>query len=301
MTDAPPPPMRPVRIDRRSVCIRTPAKLNLFLEVTGKRPDGYHDLDMLLEAVDLCDTLTAARTDGGITLETDAPGIPTDRRNIVIRAAELFTAAAGIDAGVHFRLHKRIPPGGGLGGGSGNGVGALFALQELFGVPLEPARLHGLACALGSDVPYFLHGGLARCRGRGEIVDGLGSGSPRRFLLLIPSFALSTADVYAALIFPLTCPRSLGTMTVGSLEERLRAGEFFFNRLQEPAERLRPELGAIMRQARSAGLRAAMTGSGSCLFALLPEGFSAAQRGALDDRLAGAARVVEVSNLPPWG
>ncbi len=293
--------MCPVRDGADRVSIRTPCKLNLFLEVTGKRPDGYHDLDMIMEAIDICDTIVVARDAPGIALTTDRPDIPTDRSNIIVKAAELFFAATGIAPRARFHLEKRVPVGGGLGGGSANGIGALFALMALYDAPLPDEEQFRIACALGSDVPFFLHGGLARCRGRGEIIAPLGSGAPRRFAVLVPPFGLGTAAVYASLEFPLTSPRRLGTISSRSVEERIRSGALFFNRLEDPAVKLRPELGALMRRAREVGVDAHLTGSGACLFAVVSSDFDRSHGGLVARALEGVAEVSIAGNLPAWG
>jgi 4-diphosphocytidyl-2-C-methyl-D-erythritol kinase len=293
-------PLTPAKTGPDRVEILTPCKLNLFLEVLGKRPDGYHELDMLMEAIDLCDRIVATRGGAGIRLATNVPDIPTDRENIVVRAAELFFEACGMDPSVEFFLEKRIPAGGGLGGGSGNAIGALYALMELFDVRLSPEALFGMACALGSDVPFFLEGGLARCRGRGERIEVLGAGRPRRYVVVVPPFPLRTAQVYASLLFPLTSPRVLGTMSLERAEEGFASGELFFNRLEEPAFKLRPELAELREGALREGVSLQLTGSGSCLFGRAPEGMDRAE---LEDRLGcrhSKVAVLVASNLPPW-
>ncbi len=293
--------MQVVRRGPDAVAVRTPCKLNLFLEVVGKRADGYHDLDMIMEAIDLCDTLAVSRDSDGIVLTCDDPAVPTDRRNIIVRAAERFFEAAGFPPRARMHLRKRVPIGGGLGGGSANGIGALRALMELYAAPLPREAQFRIACALGSDVPFFLHGGLARCRGRGEIVDPLGSGAPRRYLVLVPPFGCSTAEVYSNLNFPLTSPRSVGTITPGSVEERIRNGALFFNRLEQPAADLRPELARIMRKAREVGVDAHVTGSGACLFALVPDRADDGRDALVAEALAGMVEVRIAENLPAWG
>jgi len=293
--------MQVVRRGPDTVVVRTPCKLNLFLEVIGKRADGYHELDMIMEAIDLCDTLTVARDADGIALACDDPAVPTDRRNTIVRAAERFFEAAGLPPRARMHLRKRVPIGGGLGGGSANGIGALRALMELYAAPLPREEQFRIACELGSDVPFFLYGGLARCRGRGEIIDPLGAGAPRRYLVLVPPFACSTAEVYANLNLPLTSPRSAGTMSPGSVEERIRDGMLFFNRLMKPAAGLRPEFALIMKKAREIGVDAHMTGSGACLFALASDRAGGGRDALVAEALAGMAEVRIAENLPAWG
>ncbi len=292
--------MHPVRTHRDTVEILTPAKLNLFLEVLGTRPDGFHELDMIMEAINLCDRLVVSKGGSTIQLETNVPDLPTGPENIVVRAAELFFRAAGLAPHVRCYLEKRIPVGGGLGGGSGNAVGTIYALMKLFDVYLSDNDLFAMALALGSDVPFFLRGGLARCRGRGERVDTLGAGQPRTFVLLAPSFALKTAEVYARLSFPLTSPRDLGTITLDIAEQKLRRGELLFNRLEEPAFALEPQLHEIREGARRGGVSVLLTGSGSCFFGLLQQEADVSQLAGFLECLREHVLVQLVRNLPPW-
>lgn len=293
--------MVPVPMDDATVAIRTPAKLNLFLEVVGKRPDGFHELDMIMEAIDLCDTLTFTRTKtNGITLSCQREDIPTGPENTICRAAALFFQACDIPPAVHCDLTKSIPSGGGLGGASGNAIGALFALEHLFNVTLPEDILFKMACQLGSDMPFFMKGGIARCQGRGEIVSPLGPAASRRFLLVIPSFSLSTAKVYDHLIFPLTFPKQLGNMYSKVVEDQIADGRLFFNRLEASAFSLQPQLQAIVKQAHMEGVSLTLTGSGSCLFSTVSEGAATRTFDNLKNAWPGVAKVTLVENLNAW-
>ncbi len=177
------------------------AKINLGLRILGKRPDGYHEIKTLFQSIDLYDTLTLEPSENpGIFLETtSAWTLPQGRGNLVYRAAELLFSRFGTNQGVRILLEKRIPVGAGLGGGSSDAAATLVALNKLFKLRFSDSELHELALQLGSDVPYFLVGGLCRGRGRGELLEKL----PKRFtehsfVLAMPSgaSALSTAEVY---------------------------------------------------------------------------------------------------------
>lgn len=157
------------------------AKINLFLEVVGKRPDGYHDIDSVFAEIDLADTLTVwKRTDGVIRLEVFAgdPGgghvdvseIPVDGRNLVVRAAERLRERSGVGFGLGMRLEKRIPSGAGLGGGSSNAALALRLADACWGTNAREETLREIGAELGSDVPFFFSGGVCVCGGRGERV-----------------------------------------------------------------------------------------------------------------------------------
>lgn len=165
------------RIDAGTTRVLAPAKVNLFLEVSGKRPDGYHELETAMVEIGLRDELTFRDAPGaGIALECDDPALPTDGRNLVRRAAEAILREAGDrarDLGVRVELRKRVPREAGLGGGSSDAAATLLGLDALWGLRTPKARLAELAAALGSDVPFFLDGPAALCRGRGELVEPL--------------------------------------------------------------------------------------------------------------------------------
>jgi 4-diphosphocytidyl-2-C-methyl-D-erythritol kinase len=280
--------------------IRTPSKLNLFLEVTGRRPDGFHELVMIMEAVDLCDTLVAERKGSGVSLSCNRESVPTGEDNTIIRAARLFFSVSAAGGGVHFSLEKQIPAGGGLGGASGNAIGALFALMKLFDVTLPHETLYRIACRLGSDMPFFLKGGLSECRGRGEIVKLLGCGRKRSFLLVVPPFPLSTPKVYENLTLPLTRPRLFVMITLKSIEEQISTRTLFYNRLTDSAFELEPRLKDIVVRAKDQGVSLHLTGSGSCLFGLLQQKNESALFDSISRALEGQSEVMAVHNLSPW-
>jgi 4-diphosphocytidyl-2-C-methyl-D-erythritol kinase len=236
------------------------AKLNLFLELLGRRPDGYHEIDSVFAEIDLHDTLTIEPCNA-LSLEVEGLAAPAGPENLAYRAAE------ALNARVRIRLTKRIPIGGGLGGGSSDAAAVLRALGA--GVP--PERLHGIARSLGSDVPFFLTGGTARCRGVGDLVEPLGGPKGRRFLLLVPELHMATARVYSVAGPLLTGPRRNATVFARRYLGKGKAP--YFNRLQGAAEGLEPRL----REVREKGERMfsrvfTMTGSGGAYFAPLEDG-----------------------------
>ena len=151
----------------------SPCKVNLLLNILGRRADGFHELETVMQPVDLCDRLTFERCGGAVELSCSDATLPVDSRNLVHRAATGFLQAAKISDGVRIHLEKKIPLAAGLGGGSGNAATTLLALNELFGQPLSAAKLNELAAALGSDVPFFLQGKPALATGRGEKIQPL--------------------------------------------------------------------------------------------------------------------------------
>src|SRR5512143_4155879 len=153
----------PMRLEKKSPC-----KVNLLLNILGRRADGFHELETVFYPVRVFDRISLTRSGRGIDLSCSAPGLPTDARNLVYRAAALFLVAAGIKDGVRLELEKHIPLAAGLGGGSGNAATTLLGLNELFGGPLVPEQLQRLAATLGSDVAFFLQSKPALATGRGE-------------------------------------------------------------------------------------------------------------------------------------
>jgi len=180
-----------------SVC--SPAKINLHLEVLGLRPDGFHELAMVMQTIELFDVLRLAPTaDGRIALHCDHPDLPTDGSNLIVRAAELLRSRSGLpELGVQMHLRKRIPIGAGLAGGSSNGAAALFGLNALWGLGYSPGELEAMAAELGSDMPYCLAGGTQLCFGRGERLEPLPAAQPMAVLLLKhPAASVSTPWAY---------------------------------------------------------------------------------------------------------
>jgi len=154
-----------------SLRLKSPCKVNLLLNILGKRPDGFHELETIMQPVNFCDDLAFERGGQGLQLTCSDPGLPVDSSNLVHRAAVAFLTAAKISDGVKIHLEKRIPMAAGLGGGSGNAATTLRGLNDLFGSPLGTAKLGELAASLGSDINFFLQDKPALANGRGENVE----------------------------------------------------------------------------------------------------------------------------------
>ena len=187
------------RARRRTVTVRAHAKINLDLRLLGLRADGFHEVRTLLEPLDLHDTLVCEHRPGPFVLECDVPGVPLDETNLIWRAAQALWSADRREGDVRdtvVRVTKRIPMQAGLGGGSADAAAALTALAALWGVDLAPEPLPSLAGRLGSDVPYFLDGGVALGVGRGEQLYPLPDLPAHAVLLLVPPFGVSTRDAY---------------------------------------------------------------------------------------------------------
>ena len=255
----------------------SPCKVNLLLNILGKRPDGFHELETIMHPVALCDELSFTATPAGIELTCSDPYLPTDTSNLVHRAAQAFLEKSGRPDGVRMHLEKHIPMAAGLGGGSGNAATTLLALNELFGQPLTPEALHEIAAALGSDIPFFLQTGPALASGRGELIQPL---APFRALqgcalvLVHPGFGIATAWAYKELArFPAALNGEPGraAQLAGLLEsgDLRQAGREFYNSLEAPALEKYPWLAVLQDFLRENGaLVALMSGSGSTTFAI---------------------------------
>ena len=264
-----------LRLERSSGC-----KVNLLLNILGRRADGFHELETVMQPVPLHDRLVFARQGSGVELTCSDARLPVDGANLVHRAATSFLHAAGSTEGVQIHLEKRVPLAAGLGGGSGNAATTLLALNDLFGQPLAAPQLAEIAAALGSDIPYFLQNGPALATGRGEQIQPLAAFPALRgatLLLIHPGFGISTPWAYQQLArFPQALAGTPGRaqQLVELLQDPdlVRAGEQFYNALEAPALDKYPILALYQEFLRAQGAAATlMSGSGSTTFALFAE------------------------------
>jgi 4-diphosphocytidyl-2-C-methyl-D-erythritol kinase len=265
---------------------QAPAKLNLFLEVLGKRADNYHEIDMCVCPIEWHDTLWFRPANGGevrfhcrwatVLPDNFSPGdLPTGPENLVCKALELLQRRTGSRYGAEVRLVKRIPSGAGLGGASSDAAAALRLANWAWGLHIPKHELQRLAAEIGSDVPLFFADGLAHCRGRGEQVTPLGY-LPLHVVVVRPPMSLATAQMYRQLSLPHR-PRSaepmLRALEAGRVEE---VGKLLFNRFQSLACRLSPWVERLEREfARLDLLGHAMTGSGTAYFGLCRSAYHA--------------------------
>jgi len=261
-----------VRTIAGGVEVLAPAKLNLYLEVLARRPDGYHEIESLMVTVNLYDTLTVTELDSGaIVLECDDPSLPTGGENLVVKAAERLKAATGCPRGARITLQKVIPAQAGLAGGSSDAAATLVALDRIWNLETPAPSLDAVAAEIGSDVAFFLHGPAAMCRGRGERVEAMTLAQPLHFVLVAPHVGLSTADVYRNLR-PAETPRPIEPVLESLAHGGPAAlGRSLFNRLQPVAETLRPELVRVRDALANLDPPLAgsvMSGSGSAYFGL---------------------------------
>ena len=261
-----------------------PAKLNLLLAVTGRRPDGFHELVSVVAPVEFGDTLTVEPA-GEFSLTCDDSAVPADGTNLVLKTAQAFRAATGWRGGARFSLVKRIPVGAGLGGGSSDAAAALTALNGLAGGVLAPAALAQVAAEVGSDCALFLPGGPVVMRGRGDRVERLREPAAtrlrgRRVLIFKPGFAVATPWAYAQV----AARSRRGYRPGAEAEARVAAyvhavgtgtagDELLFNDLERVVFAKFVALPVLLEQMRRQfGLAPRLSGSGSACFALLPAG-----------------------------
>ncbi len=286
------PARRAAPVAPRSVTIEARAKLNLGLAVGPVRADGFHELVTIFQSVSLSDTLTVRRTRSGFSLRVRhehaavrgrlarvaETAVPAGAGNLVLRAARLLAERFGIESGAEFELVKRIPARAGLGGGSADAAAALAGLAAVHGIPLSREQRITLGAELGSDVPFATIGGTALGRGRGERLTSLKLAKPFRALIAVPRWGISTAQAFAVIdrrrkhLTPwsaiIRSAQTLGVERV-SAERAMRLGNTF-----ESAMGIRQAAFiALKERLEAAGATSVhMTGSGSAVVGLLPEG-----------------------------
>lgn len=253
---------------------RSYAKINLTLDVIGRRSDGYHDVEMIMQTVNLFDLILVDRTPGEIKLSTNLKYLPVNDKNIAYKAAELFFAETGIRSGVRIMIHKNIPVAAGLAGGSGNGAAVLAAMNQLFGTGLSERELCRMGAKLGADVPYCIMGGTQLSRGIGEILTPLPALKTVTILLVKPSLGISTAAIYeeidhaeirhrpdtAAMI------RAISENNIGEIAKNL------CNVMESVTQKMHPIIRGIKtKMLKDGALGALMSGSGPTVFGIFED------------------------------
>ena len=260
----------------RSICARAFAKINLTLRVFGRDEEGYHDLRTTFQSVGLYDTLTVTATRASWSLESDDPRCPSDRTNLVWKAAgRLWREAgrSGLPSGVHVRIRKRIPVQAGLGGGSSDAVAALRALAHLWGLRVSRERLHAICHRLGADVPFFLHGGTMLGTGRGDVLFRLADWPRSWVVLVVPDQGVPTADAYR---WWDDDPARQKASRHGVDRTGVVPLSELTNDLQRPVAGHRPEIMRLARRLHRLGAyHSMMSGSGSTVFGLFEQERSA--------------------------
>ncbi len=247
------------------------AKINLALDVLGKRPDGFHEVAMVMQSVSLHDTVTLSLRDGGIALVCDHPVLPCDSSNLAWRAADLLRQECGVAKGVHIELEKKIPMAAGLAGGSSDAAAVLKGLNVLWELSLSACDLEMLAARLGSDVPFCLWGGTALATGRGEILEPLPDFAGHGVVLANPPLEVSTAWVYGNF----RRRNRSGPPDISAMRRAIEQKDFqavaggLFNELESVTVPAHPQIAVIRQKLADAGAAGVlMSGSGPTVFAL---------------------------------
>ena len=246
------------------------AKINLYLEVLGRRADGYHDISTIFQTVSLCDEISFTISPD-LRLSCDDAAIPAGEENLIIRAARQLQAASGYSAGAQIHLTKRIPSPGGLGGGSSNAAIALLGLNRLWNLNASRDELYGIAAEIGSDVPFFLYGGTAYGMGRGEKLNQINDFSAKFMVIVTPKISVSTAWAYDSL--------EAERLTSGGLIRnlsvcRFASGVALFTQsmMRNDFESLIysrfPEIEGIKERLEDFGASAMLSGSGASVFGI---------------------------------
>ena len=254
---------------------RTPAKVNLTLNILRKREDGFHELETILQMVSLYDELELESLPLGIELECDTPGIPTDETNLACKAALLLQETCRVeDRGVRIRLKKNIPFGAGLGGGSGNAAGVLMGLNRLWNLNMSREKLAILAAELGSDVPFFVTSPCALGVGRGEQLEVLAPCSKFQVLLVFPGFPIATPWVYQNLKLKLTKRENNISILRKFLSQSdvARLGSRLYNDLEPLVIQRFPEIQVVKDQLKAHKAEGVLlSGSGSTVFGIFDD------------------------------
>lgn len=253
--------------DLRELAFSANAKLNLYLDITGRCGSGYHTLETVMQSIDLADVVTVRRTADDIAVTCSDPLIPTDKRNICFKAAANYFEALGKSGGVAIHIDKRIPHAAGLGGGSADAAAVLRALNIFYDNALSNGELLGAASKTGADVPFCLTGGIKLCRGIGDEMTDIESFPERAYLVVMPDFLCDTGEAYLAYDEnPL--PRRNG------LAEFIKSGENFPQKLYNVFEMLygNEKIAGIVSRLKKCGAQgAALSGSGAAVFGVFAD------------------------------
>ena len=252
------------------------AKVNLFLEITGRRSDGYHLVDTVMQEISVADALSVQLLPPreGIRIKTNIDSIPTDERNIAYKAAKRFIERAGVDCGAEIFLTKNIPHEAGMGGGSSDGAAVLKALNELCGNPLDIKELHEIAATMGADVPFFIYGGTALMSGTGTDFVYKLNAPELDFVIAKPPVGISTPAAYGYLDTLYDNFRDHIPKNSKPLIDALKASSSLdvsgclFNRFDEAADVLCPQVKELRKFMRDNSHAALLSGSGSAVFAV---------------------------------
>ncbi|HHV61019.1 MAG TPA: 4-(cytidine 5'-diphospho)-2-C-methyl-D-erythritol kinase [Firmicutes bacterium] len=248
------------------------AKVNLTLDILGRRPDGYHEIESLMQSVDLADTVRISHGGPGIEILSDSPDVPADSTNLAAKAALALATSCGARLGARIQIRKRIPVAAGLAGGSADAAATLLGLNELWGLGLTTGQLVEIGARVGADVPFCLTGGTAVARGKGELIEQLPPLEGVWFVIVVPRIKVSTADVYRQFDdLPTTrrssTARATDSIWAGDIEGLAKA---LGNSLEAVTARRNPEIARIKEILLARGaLGSVMSGSGPAVVGLV--------------------------------
>jgi len=261
-----------LKISEEQMILKAPAKINLYLEIINKRPDGYHNIESIMHTVSLFDTLKFSLNQNSlIELTCSDKSLPADSTNLVYKTAKKMQDKFAVKSGIKIHLEKNIPMGAGLGGGSSDAAAVIKALNKLWDINASKEELENFAKTIGADVPFFLTGGTAQIEGIGEIVKKIQSKTNLTAVLVKPDFGVSTVLAYSKVKFPLTNQRKIHKIT-GVLRDcsftSETAKDLLFNRFEEFVFPEFSEVERIKKTLESFGCASLMSGSGATVFAL---------------------------------
>lgn len=251
------------------------AKINISLDVTAKRPDGYHDMLMVMQTVTLCDELTVTLTPGSASrAECNLRFVPCDERNLAVRAAIAFFEHTGISSGAHIVMHKHIPVGAGMAGGSSDAAAVLRALNRLCSARLSRSQLEALGAQIGSDVAFCVAGGTQLASGRGEVLSPLPALPSCKIVICKPDFSVSTPELFKKLdAVKLRChPDTHGIVELLGVGDLPKIARRMYNVFEDVPDRKHNEIALIKSAMLDCGaLGSVMTGTGSAVFGIFDD------------------------------
>ncbi len=252
--------------------LKSYAKVNLALEVLYKREDGYHEIDSIMQQIDLCDELVFIEKDEGITIESNSSEVPLDSSNLVYKAWEIMKEFSGIDNGISIRIDKKIPIAAGLAGGSSNAAATLRAINQLWNLKLSEEELREIGVRIGADIPFCIMGGTARAKGIGEKLTRLESFNDKCILIANPGIRIASAYAYSKL--DLDGEKYEPTKLIESMERNdlIGVSAKLYNRLEKAIIAENPIIRTIKDMMNANGaLGSLMSGSGSTVFGIFDD------------------------------
>ena len=261
-----------------SIKVKTSAKINLSLDVVGRKPDGYHLIESIFQSVNIYDIITVSKTENGIHLTCNEPEIPCDSRNIAYKAARLFLDKTGIKSGINIHIEKHIPSQAGLGGGSSDGAGVLYAMTTLFDTNIDIFDLAKLGANISADTAFFIYGGTAFVQGIGEIINPIRLLPPIELVIAKGRSGISTPEAYK-MIDELSEPNHIDTR---KLLKAIDKGKFMYHcdccgNIFEQVTSIIDVFDIKKRMISNGAENAVMSGSGSAVFGIFKDSEAAAK------------------------